>query len=122
MLDLDKLNELAKLTVKRVIRDYPEEDKILIDIDEIIQEAVRQHRKALNELEYKYHTVTDEIREMIKIKPNATKVSFRYNGIDYHMTIEEFIKEYGSRQCGYNGEIYFEFGTFNVNNYIEAVY
>jgi hypothetical protein len=47
MLDLDKLHELAKLTVKRVIRDYPEEDKILIDIDEIIQEAVRQHAKAL---------------------------------------------------------------------------
>jgi hypothetical protein len=49
MLDLDKLNELAKLTVKRVMRDYPEEDKILLDIDEIIQEAVRQNAKELNE-------------------------------------------------------------------------
>jgi hypothetical protein len=53
MLDLNKLNELAKLTVKRVIRDYPEEDKILIDIDEIIQEVVRQNAKDLNEVKNK---------------------------------------------------------------------
>lgn len=50
MLDLEKLHSLAIKTVERVIRDYPENDKILIDIEEIIYEAVRQHAKVLREI------------------------------------------------------------------------
>jgi len=53
MLDLEKLHNLARGTVERVMRDYPENDKILIDIEEIIYEAVRQHAKVLKELENK---------------------------------------------------------------------
>lgn len=47
MLNLDKLNKLVLITVDRVIRDYPERDKIYLDISEIVTEAVRQHAKVL---------------------------------------------------------------------------
>lgn len=56
MLDLDKLHAMAKETVKKVKRDYPEEDKILIDVEEIIYEAVRQHAKAIKEINHDIHT------------------------------------------------------------------
>lgn len=50
MLDLEKLNELVKLTVDRVIRDYPEKDKIYIDISAIVTEVVKQHSRILKEI------------------------------------------------------------------------
>ena len=45
-LDLKALNDLAHLTVERIRRDWPEDDKILIDVNEIVREAVRQNRLA----------------------------------------------------------------------------
>jgi hypothetical protein len=51
MLNLDKLNKLVLITVDRVIRDYPERDKIYLDISEIVTEAVRQHAKVLIDME-----------------------------------------------------------------------
>lgn len=48
MLNLNKLHELGRLTADRVIRDYPEKDKIILNIETLIHEAIVQHAKAIN--------------------------------------------------------------------------
>jgi DNA-directed RNA polymerase alpha subunit len=80
MLDLEKLHELARITVQRVKRDYPEDDKILIDIEEIITEAVRQHAKVL--LEQKHSIKLEESLNQKDMSVRVYNCLKRY-GIDY---------------------------------------
>lgn len=55
MLDIDKLHKMAKIAVERIIRDRTEPDKILIHIDDIIYEVVRQHARYIIDLKKKYN-------------------------------------------------------------------
>ena len=38
------------------------------------------------------------------------------------MNIDTFLENYGDREAGFNDEICYEDGTFNVNNFISTVY
>jgi hypothetical protein len=72
---------------------------------------------------FEKETVYDYIeRKLELVNPEATKVNFRYNGVDKSMEIGEFLDIYGSRKCGLNGEIYREDDSINLNNYISCIY
>lgn len=45
MLDLNKLNEMSRVAVKRISEDKHEPDKIYLHIHDIIHEAVTQHAR-----------------------------------------------------------------------------
>ena len=49
MLDLNKLDSMSRVVVKRILEDKYEPDKIYLHISELISEAVRQHAKVNEE-------------------------------------------------------------------------
>jgi len=55
MLDIDKLHKMARIAVDRIVNDKYEPDKILIHIDDIIYETVRQHARYIIDLKKKYN-------------------------------------------------------------------
>lgn len=68
------------------------------------------------------NTVANRISKMLIDNPNATKVCFANVGSNITMSIDEFLSNYGNRECGLNGEIYFADGTMNVNIFIKYLY
>ena len=67
-------------------------------------------------------TVSDYIKRLQQDKPDATTVYYRYAGLNCNQSIASFLEVFGSRICGLNAEIYFEDGTFNVNNFIRSIH
>lgn len=66
MLDLNKLNALVRLTAERVKRDHLEDDKLLIDIGEIVTEAVRQHAAEVGRLTAERDAAKHDINLVMK--------------------------------------------------------
>ncbi len=67
------------------------------------------------------NTVSAYVFRLLKDKPDAQKIKFRYNRKDIVMGVEVFLNLYGLREVGLNGEIYSKERTLDVNNFIQCI-